>query len=415
MRKITGAAIVVASIALLALASCGGGGDRIAYAPGHEPEAASPERHETPAPDHRPSLTPIPAPVTLADVRHYIHELEEDGMRHWPDVDVTAPWSTPPTIRISTSVQETQRRSIRRAVHGINAHLPTNWHLVIGPDMPRPNTLHEIPRGTLFVDHSEHAGSDAWARTLQEWGVVDNAGGFATSLDAGGNIFAAVAFASIHSGLNIGTLQHELLHALGFRAHVYDVSDIGGEPLESEIGNPSCCESWAWSLELPGIDGAALYYLTLGEWSDSVLRIEGEWSKPPQSFEGYGVDWQNGFAVPWTKDNLNFETAPLSSGVWEGGVVGITPSGRAVTGLSRITVNFGAMSGHVDLDRLEHADRSRWGDGDLDYDIAVHGQRFERSGGDAGDLYGRFAGPANASALGTLERTDLTAAFGASR
>ena len=57
----------------------------------------------------------------------------------------------------------------------------------------------------------------------------------------------------------------------------------------------------------------------------------------------------------------------------------------------------------------------RWGDGDLHYTLAVQGNRFQQTGGDAGGLTGRFVGRAHEGAVGTLERSDLTAAFGASR
>ena len=57
----------------------------------------------------------------------------------------------------------------------------------------------------------------------------------------------------------------------------------------------------------------------------------------------------------------------------------------------------------------------RWMDGDLTYTIDVTGNRFRRTGGDAGILDGRFVGTAHEGAVGTLERDDLTASFGATR
>ena len=67
-----------------------------------------------------------------------------------------------------------------------------------------------------------------------------------------------------------------------------------------------------------------------------------------------------------------------------------------------------------------------WGDGDLRYIIAVSSNAsalgkagaaptFWETGGDDGRLTGVFTGHQHEGAIGTLERTDLTAAFGASR
>ena len=56
-----------------------------------------------------------------------------------------------------------------------------------------------------------------------------------------------------------------------------------------------------------------------------------------------------------------------------------------------------------------------WLDGDLGYSISVRGNTFRETGGDQGRLTGVFVGGNHEGVTGTLERTDLTAAFGASR
>ena len=56
-----------------------------------------------------------------------------------------------------------------------------------------------------------------------------------------------------------------------------------------------------------------------------------------------------------------------------------------------------------------------WGDGDLAYRISVRGNTFRETGGDAGRVTGIFTGRSHEGAAGTLERSDLTAAFGATR
>ena len=56
-----------------------------------------------------------------------------------------------------------------------------------------------------------------------------------------------------------------------------------------------------------------------------------------------------------------------------------------------------------------------WGDGDLGYSIDVHGNTFRQTGGDDGILTGAFFGESHEGMGGTLEREDLTAAFGGTR
>ena len=56
-----------------------------------------------------------------------------------------------------------------------------------------------------------------------------------------------------------------------------------------------------------------------------------------------------------------------------------------------------------------------WNTGSLGYDISVEGNFIRNTGGDDGDLIGTFYGPSHEGATGTLERIDLTAAFGGIR
>lgn len=58
----------------------------------------------------------------------------------------------------------------------------------------------------------------------------------------------------------------------------------------------------------------------------------------------------------------------------------------------------------------------QWGDGDLNYRIAVaEGQIIHQTGGDAGIVTGTFFGPGQNKVGGTLRRTDLAAGFGGTR
>ena len=56
-----------------------------------------------------------------------------------------------------------------------------------------------------------------------------------------------------------------------------------------------------------------------------------------------------------------------------------------------------------------------WLDGDLRYSIVVDGNTFREVSDADGRLTGVIVGASHEGATGTLERSDLTAAFGASR
>ena len=56
-----------------------------------------------------------------------------------------------------------------------------------------------------------------------------------------------------------------------------------------------------------------------------------------------------------------------------------------------------------------------WGDGDLNYTVAVSGHVFTETGGDKGDIVGSFFGANHEGMGGTLERSDLLGSFGGTR
>ena len=141
----------------------------------------------------------------------------------------------------------------------------------------------------------------------------------------------------------------------------------------------------------------------------------------------FGVARRNGYAEPWAygvapQTDLASNRALSGSVNWSGVLVGFTPAEQEqrVAGDAVITVNLPTMTGSsAAFNNLvtigTGGQTSRWGDGDLRYSIAVRGNTFRETGGDDGRLTGIFAGRSHEAAGGTLERSDLTAAFGASR
>lgn len=97
-------------------------------------------------------------------------------------------------------------------------------------------------------------------------------------------------------------------------------------------------------------------------------------------------------------------------------LAGIRAAAQARPGNASVTVNMISLTGRVDFTGLEFwRTDTVWGDGDLTYSIALRGNTFKQTGGDAGILTGIFVGQSHEGAAGTHERNDLTAAFGGLR
>ena len=109
----------------------------------------------------------------------------------------------------------------------------------------------------------------------------------------------------------------------------------------------------------------------------------------------------------------------------DGGLLGFSNRQRPVAGDASLSVTLATLRGRAAFTNLETwagapgdfapGSGTRWGDGDLGYGIAVRGNTFTDTGGDAGTVTGVFTGPNHEGAAGVVERRDLTAAFGAIR
>ena len=142
----------------------------------------------------------------------------------------------------------------------------------------------------------------------------------------------------------------------------------------------------------------------------------------------FGVRENNNVLVPWTE-------GPASSGgvsgraSWTGILVGLTPEHASVKGTARLALDFShsaLMEGRAAFTDIHHerdrrpwrADDDGYDDGALTYTLHGTGNTFftaQPAGADAGDVNGRFYGDEYEGAAGSLERRDLTGAFGATR
>ena len=309
------------------------------------------------------------------------------------------------------------------AVEEINRSLPEDLQIQIG------GTIGDFAYGTIditFLSCAEYGRCDRAAAT-----TYANVRSDADGVQVGRR--ADMAFArgtnSYRDDWQASVLMaHELLHAIGIDNHVsarFDSIMQEGDhyahatpsiltPLDREAVNA------LYRLLEPG-DGPGDF----GPWSSFSLHIAGN-----AQYSNFGVAHRNGYAEPWAHgpapnvalaDNRSLS----GSAMWNGSLLGLTPTAEAVAGDAEISVTLATMTGRADFTSLEAwsanavpgaaGTGTQWLDGDLGYTIAVDKATFRETGGDNGRLTGIFTGANHEGAAGTLERSDLTAAFGASR
>ena len=325
-------------------------------------------------------------------------------------------YRTSPVVRFGGDGNAADFERVVRAVQLINTALPEGYKMRVASDGATTDT------GTgIYFNFMDDFGGDYWGITYNSNSGVGNQ--------------------ITHSQININTdyrsngdrqatilLAHELLHALGFfggqgQGHVPTSID---SILEAGSGVYHTRQRNAQPLSLlfPADREAlrALYAFGRG----ASVNAFGPWSSTGHHLMGHGQSvlfgsvWRNGYAEPWAygikpNEPLAQNTALTGSATWTGLLLGWS-RGNAVSGDAEIGVNLGTMHGNADFTELTRMDtNTQWLDGDLAYTISVDGNTFRETGGDAGRLTGVFVGLDHEGAAGTLERSDLTAAFGATR
>lgn len=350
-----------------------------------------------------------------------------------------ARWPQAPTVRIVGQASSLDQRIVAATIQLINTALPEGYKITMGNSLPEnaggtANTIRVkfvpvSPRGagaTTYNTVSTSAdGYSVVSDSLIEFYKNTN-----VYADATGTTDAGIA--SIRRSVIL--LAHEMMHALGVDDHPSEgyatilegTADIyaleqNGKRQPLSLLYPIDRESLRalYSLE-PGTDPSSL-----GPWASTSRHVHGN---GPHA--GFGVALRNGYAEPWAYGyapdrDLAYNRNLSGSAVWNGELLGLTPAAAAVAGDAAISVNLASMTGRADFTNLETwganvtpgaaGSGATWLDGDLGYGIAVRGNTFRETGGDDGRLTGIFTGRSHEGAAGTLERTDLTAAFGASR
>ena len=346
-----------------------------------------------------------------ATVRNYLNQVSD--ILHEGIIGFV--WQRNPQVTYGGHADFDDATRLRRAVQIVNTALPDGFKMEFVSANPSP----EQNTG-IYVNFAEPEFNPDY------WGITHNS--------RGGAVGSEKSVITISSHYTDGgerraviLLVHELLHAMGLGDHVEESHD---SILEAGLGVYATRQGKQQPLSLLyDEDREALRGLydpdRLGIWSDTSLHIAGH-----SQHTAFGVALRNGYAEPWAYGHIPdadlADNRTLSgSATWNGELLGLTPDAAAVAGDARIGVDLASMTGRADFTALEtwgantppgeEGTGTTWLDGDLGYSIVVRGNTFRETGGDDGRLTGIFAGRSHEAASGTLDRSDLTAAFGASR
>ncbi len=351
-------------------------------------------------------------------------------------VRTQVPWRTPPTVRvIGHASAEDVARTIR-AVQLVNAALPEGAKLEVGAPLPSVSLSANVSVSTYSASGQELANTihvewipEAVYSAIRgptkkykaAFGVTLGNGKGYIGFNRGANSYPRDNEATI-------LLAHELLHAVADFGHVPaqfasilegtgDIHHAGQNAQRRPLSLLYPVDREALQAFFGRLQGGSLDF---GPWSSESLHIA---ARSPHA--AFGVALRNGYAEPWAYGHLPARDladnrALSGNATWKGDLIGLTPNRHSVWGNAAIAVALSTMTGRADfteivVSRSQHRAWSQWRDGDLGYTIAVRGNTFRETGGDAGRLTGIFTGRSHEGAAGTLERSDLTAAFGASR
>ena len=387
------------------------------------------------------------------------HGAKRDGTRQLVDylIDDAGPGGhvrrfgeKPPTVRIAEGATPEMTSAAIRAVQTINASLPDTWKLRFASEAAT-RTGGQPPDGEIVIDFRPSADwpvevPPGWERGGfgQRW--------FDPAHPAAEIVSGRVWIDTGSSGqdrFRPDIIAHEILYALGRNradGTRFENTLMNGpshavpEHLLHPLDREALIAVYGW---LPPKASTERIAHVLGPWSEVSHHLVGEVHIPSGPCIDadclpsipvvvFGVAARNRLAQPWVLGyprDTDLQDAPYWSGRTEvrafGRLVGITPANRSVTGRVDMTVDVESLDGTLRFHGLESwaaqpgalGTGDRWGDGNLEYTIAVHGDTFVQTGGDEGVVTGVFLGPAfpapySSEMGGTLNRSDLTAAFG---
>lgn len=352
--------------------------------------------------------------------------------------------AAPPTVHVAEGTPAALIDETVRVVQAINAALPPAWQLGFSPDPVNAGSAAPADN-VILVTFAPQASwpADAVPPGETEIGLAEPRYGIVPTEDpevpwlpeiVAGRIW--VDPAETEGAERLGVIAHELLHLLG-RNHVDP--ERFPETLMVAGGSEALSEHILHRLDreaLQAVYGRLPAGTTperiadeLGPWSDTAVHVRGELPIGAREVV-FGAALRNGLAQPWAvgptpPTDLGDNAALSGNVVWTGRLLGLTPQAETVAGAVELAVDLLTMSGALNLTLLEHwpaatapgtaGSGAAWRDGRLGYRIAVRGNTFVQTGGDAGAVTGAIFGLSHEGMGGVLVREDLSAGFGGKR
>ena len=365
--------------------------------------------------------------VGRTDLTAYLREdatLEIDGIHRFAEA---------PVVRYVAGTTAERIDEIVRAVQLINANLPRDFQLTVDPtpvsaaDDAAGGLDGDLEEGQILIDFDRR----------EDWEIPNSGGAYtsgqATTWTNAGRITTARVYVddtrTSDAANRMDVLVHETIHALGrFHANQsrfpHTVMHREAEGTQGYVMHGLDREALLAVYGVLAPDNSpADIAARLGPWENDSLHVRGD-------LDGlaFGAALRNGLVRPWAlgpRPGNDLADSPqlMGSASWSGRLLGLTPSGRSVAGAAGLAVDLDSLSGDLDFTSLESwsgapgesGSGAMWGDGDLNYDVAVQGNVFGRTGGDEGLVTGAFFGAYHEGMGGTLVRDDLSAGFGGTR
>ena len=363
--------------------------------------------------------------------RYVLHDYQQGG--------TSSPYiqrfmDTPPTVHLRPGTDEELTSVAVRAVQIINAALPSNWQISVSSARTSVDANGVPPRGTILVEFGAReswsdfdpipAGSDIVGAS-ERWSTAQN------QIDMG-RVWIDHARArddqlltfTIHEILHIlgrehpqpGLFPHTIMNEYGEGVEGHELHPLDRETLNAIYDDPAGLFTWNGFIASD-----------LGYWLEDTVHVFGTFavSGGHTTFgiaQGIAGDraWAYG---PTPRTSLADNRALSGTAEWEGLMAGMDHIG-VVAANADLSVDLEDLDGNLDFTGMRYlsavegygiSEGDPWGDGDLDYTIEVRGNTFVQTGGDAGIVTGAFFGTTHDGMGGSLERSDLTAAFGGTR
>lgn len=418
--------------AAILLSACGGGGGGQSLSSMTPPpmvDVPPPQPHTPPVPDPQ-----VPVEMNNLDFGYstdYIKAAMQDYAGQTNLVGQPNNWRPmvqPPVIRPAVGTSDEVLGALVLAVQAMNAWLPYDQHLRIGPLAPFTRDPTRVATGEIILNEAAGPLPDLSHDTL----------GYATSAYTAdgqylrsGTIVLTSALQNRPESQVINVLLHEMLHTMGLYVHL-DPQIFPDTIMTATVTD---------AVYLPPFDGLTLLmgYTQLRP-NSSAAEIAatdlGPWAENTPSFVGsieacacvFGTDLIGGHAVSWIQGDppgMAVEDLGLTgTTTWVGKMVGWTTGQEAVWSDMTLDVSLDSfngtyLDGQVEFDKISfYESGTRWGAGELAYDIFVAGGSpyfTSRLDHPNGYVFGAFAGPNLEGTVGTLEHPELTGAFGGER